>query len=899
VIEVNRDQVVKSFADIDAKAQVTGKSMESSFQRATKAIKLHRDEIQKVGMGFAAAGAVIIGAIGMMAKSAIEEERSAQRLTAVLRASNAAADPKPLLALADALSTTTRFSHEATESMMSMLAAQKFTGAQILRLTPLVQNLSVMFGKDLDVTAKMLGITLTKFTNTMTRMGLTIPPAILATKDLNLILSYLEQRSAGVAARMGEGADAIVILQNQIGEVGSDIGSLLLPELTGWINKLRGVITEVRTFMKEHGNFSRTIGTATLDIGLLSAAIGAVALALPRVIALFSGPAGWAVAIGTTLIVAIKAALPWIDKLITKLNESANAAYLPGKGKPLPGGAPPKYRPVPASEGATRTAGMFPPMAADMFAGAAGGAYAGMGAAYRGEVEKTTKAIDKQQVSIENVTESLDKMERRYASHITTQGQLTAGVDGLIKANVGWLRGTEAGIDELGKLYARSKALHDEQATAAKKIADDEKRTETERLAARKAEIQQNILAYETMIQEAELSGKKMSPETITAGWQRILTHYQDLLMGSGTMAAKFPELHKQIQDKILGISRATTEEQKRLAKEWLDQYYQDSLDEAATAEELAKRKTEIDRSYNEARQQFLLDTGQMTKRQYEEMLAAQERALIRTIELYKLSGAALADLQQLEMALMQLQTERHLNNEQIAADNEKAISQQDQIRVYLDRMAEEMSKPQKVVLHGWAATMKDITEIAKQAGEEIQRAFANAVYGMMKHMGSLREFLINVWDIILSVIANVIAKIVAKWIDGIAKMKKAQGGAGGGGGFDWVGTAISVGLGFLGLQHGGLVTRPTMAMIGEAGPEAVIPLSKLTSRSPLELGLGAPGAIAAQGTTIGEFHYHQTNNLTPDALDPVGVQRLSDRLMNSLGRSLERGLRLTPVGAR
>jgi hypothetical protein len=28
--------------------------------------------------------------------------------------------------------------------------------------------------------------------------------------------------------------------------------------------------------------------------------------------------------------------------------------------------------------------------------------------------------------------------------------------------------------------------------------------------------------------------------------------------------------------------------------------------------------------------------------------------------------------------------------------------------------------------------------------------------------------------------------------------------------------------------QHGGIVTRPTLAMIGEAGPEAVIPLNKI-----------------------------------------------------------------------
>jgi hypothetical protein len=36
---------------------------------------------------------------------------------------------------------------------------------------------------------------------------------------------------------------------------------------------------------------------------------------------------------------------------------------------------------------------------------------------------------------------------------------------------------------------------------------------------------------------------------------------------------------------------------------------------------------------------------------------------------------------------------------------------------------------------------------------------------------------------------------------------------------------------------HGGIVTRPTMALIGEAGPEAVIPLSRTPGSSPLSVG--------------------------------------------------------------
>ena len=43
----------------------------------------------------------------------------------------------------------------------------------------------------------------------------------------------------------------------------------------------------------------------------------------------------------------------------------------------------------------------------------------------------------------------------------------------------------------------------------------------------------------------------------------------------------------------------------------------------------------------------------------------------------------------------------------------------------------------------------------------------------------------------------------------------------------------------------GGIVNRPTVALIGEAGPEAVIPLNKTPGNSPL------PGSMGTGNTTV------------------------------------------------
>jgi hypothetical protein len=42
----------------------------------------------------------------------------------------------------------------------------------------------------------------------------------------------------------------------------------------------------------------------------------------------------------------------------------------------------------------------------------------------------------------------------------------------------------------------------------------------------------------------------------------------------------------------------------------------------------------------------------------------------------------------------------------------------------------------------------------------------------------------------------------------------------------------------------GGIVTKPTMALIGEAGPEAVIPLNQAPGASPLPGGMGGGGLV-------------------------------------------------------
>jgi len=70
--------------------------------------------------------------------------------------------------------------------------------------------------------------------------------------------------------------------------------------------------------------------------------------------------------------------------------------------------------------------------------------------------------------------------------------------------------------------------------------------------------------------------------------------------------------------------------------------------------------------------------------------------------------------------------------------------------------------------------------------------------------------------------------------------------------------------------QYGGLATRPTFALLGEAGPEAVIPLTYVAGRPTLAVG---------QSAEAGSFTFNNVINVEATVSNDMDVSRLADRL--------------------
>ena len=102
---------------------------------------------------------------------------------------------------------------------------------------------------------------------------------------------------------------------------------------------------------------------------------------------------------------------------------------------------------------------------------------------------------------------------------------------------------------------------------------------------------------------------------------------------------------------------------------------------------------------------------------------------------------------------------------------------------------------------------------------------FRDIVRIVINQIASNFEFMANAFITMINVVIKGINLIKpGKDIGSLGQISLGRMGAGGGGG----GGANPAGLDYKAMATGGVVTSPTFALIGEAGPEAVIPLDKM-----------------------------------------------------------------------
>ena len=125
-------------------------------------------------------------------------------------------------------------------------------------------------------------------------------------------------------------------------------------------------------------------------------------------------------------------------------------------------------------------------------------------------------------------------------------------------------------------------------------------------------------------------------------------------------------------------------------------------------------------------------------------------------------------------------------------------------------------------------------------AFDTMGKAFAETIRWGKSFTKAMTEMFRNMVSELISLIMSFIVKLLAlkliSTLFGIA--------------LPGSGPAVSAGLGkMLGLADGGIVTGPTLAMVGEAGPEAVIPLDRMSGMGQQTIYIDLDGRRIAEST--------------------------------------------------
>ena len=155
-------------------------------------------------------------------------------------------------------------------------------------------------------------------------------------------------------------------------------------------------------------------------------------------------------------------------------------------------------------------------------------------------------------------------------------------------------------------------------------------------------------------------------------------------------------------------------------------------------------------------------------------------------------------------------------------------------------------------------ADLQAMRQTAEAVGGVLESRFATAFSAMALEGKSFQESMSGIWKEIARVAIEELTRIAVKQAIVQAIGTGVSAGAGGGGG-GIIGTIIGKFF-----ADGGIVKKPTFGIVGEAGPEAVIPLDRLAGMAPA----GQVSVTVAQ-----------TNNITVSGADGDHVRALMRRM--------------------
>jgi len=140
------------------------------------------------------------------------------------------------------------------------------------------------------------------------------------------------------------------------------------------------------------------------------------------------------------------------------------------------------------------------------------------------------------------------------------------------------------------------------------------------------------------------------------------------------------------------------------------------------------------------------------------------------------------------------------------------------------------------VLVNQWKDQMNAMKNIFTEFSQNISSVWAENVKGLVSGAESFGDFFKKMSTSMVDVFISAVAKMIANWALFGSVRGAVSGTATGAGILGWLAKAVGISMWQAGgivpgwkpieaFQGGGMISRPTLGLIGEGGPEAVIPL--------------------------------------------------------------------------
>ncbi|MBI4395957.1 MAG: hypothetical protein HY548_02605 [Elusimicrobia bacterium] len=281
----------------------------------------------------------------------------------------------------------------------------------------------------------------------------------------------------------------------------------------------------------------------------------------------------------------------------------------------------------------------------------------------------------------------------------------------------------------------------------------------------------------------------------------------------------------------------------------------------AEIEEKHAKRNVELSQEQKTVQVKNSDDVQQKLDKRHNEQVRAseelKEKATENEIAVMEMKGQSFeAEIQRIEM-------EKEAKLRALGEVFDKtAKTDEDKANLAKARTAVEKASETELMLHR-DIVMKAGLETAKQVNQAIAGSAASAVADMILEGKSFEKAFKDVLNTVLRTAIETFVRVAIEAALARSAAQSITGSAGALGALGAVGVFATVGKSlFKKFQHGGVVTEPTLGLIGEAGPEAVVPLSR----------------AEILGNTV-QLTIHQTNHFTVNGAGEEQVRAIMRRI--------------------